>query len=370
MTSYPVIIAFPFLPLAEPVEFDKWWLGPASSFGGQWFSEDFKELAWTFLLSFQDSVGGPIKNPALLAQRNDGISGTRPSHRERESLRKAILFSTIDRNDYWTSDSNMSTSHVTADNTDYWEQPLDINSGSILLERGARVRTQIFGQRLSAPGSNIRATTETVMPQCAIHLDNLLVDALYEILMRLEGDFEEQTEERAPIERLSTAISWLEKTWLNTPSIGWEDRLVFLKTAFEALTGFPQTQKASKKLKSIIESTEKQEGSELELRTLLWRPDEGTRIRSFNGKRQEVTEIEHWYGALADARNKVIHEGTVPNLHYEEPDSAYNGHLVETGDRVLREAVKVEMGNLGYPEAWRDTFGRGSLHMLRDFGES
>ena len=365
MSEHPVIVAFPFLPLSEPLEFDKWWLGPADTFEGPWASQALEDMGRRFLKAFRDASGKTITNPALLAHKNDGILGTRPSDCERQALRSAVLFATIDRNDYWTSDKNITHNHVTADNTDYWEQPIDVDSGSIPLEWGARVRRQIFGRRLTDSDFQIYATTETVMPQNSIRLDGLIVQALDDILMRPHNAKSNRNGDQVSIERLSRAISWLEKTWLNTPSIGWEDRLVFLKTAFEALTGCSGTKQAGRKLKSIFESTQSQEGKQLELRTLLWRPNEGTRLRNFNGKQRSITDLEHWYGTLADARNEIIHKGSIPNLQYKESDSVYNGPLVEIGDRVLREAIKVEMGNLGYPEAWRDTFGRCSLRALR-----
>ena len=141
---------------------------------------------------------------------------------------------------------------------------------------------------------------------------------------------------------------------------------MFLKTGFEALTGLSRTSEAMKDLVRIFKSAERQLGSGIGLESLLWQADEGTRTRTFNRRSCEVTKIEAWYGELADARNSIIHGGALPNLNYDELGSPYAGHLLEIGDRVLREAIKVEIGNLGCPDAWRGPIGRASLEALRD----
>ena len=288
MSEHPVVIAFPFLPLAEPIKFGKWWLGPANQFDGPWANEPLQEVGYKFLRSFRDARGSVIDNPAVLASQDEGINGSRPSNNERGALRRAIAFATIDRNAYWNSDCRITHNHTTSDNADYWEQPIDTLKGLVTLERGGRVRQLTGGYSLADDGLRIRATSETVMPQSAIRLDSLTITALYDILMR--APTERSVQQAA---RLATTIAWLEKTWLNSVSIGWEDRLVFLKTAFEALTGFSKTKEAGEALKSIFESTQCQEGSGIGTESLLWQPNEGTRLRIYNGN-TSVTEIEHW----------------------------------------------------------------------------
>ena len=38
-------------------------------------------------------------------------------------------------------------------------------------------------------------------------------------------------------DRIKTAIGWLAKAWRNTATVHFPERVVFLKTAFEAMTG-------------------------------------------------------------------------------------------------------------------------------------
>ncbi len=54
-----------------------------------------------------------------------------------------------------------------------------------------------------------------------------------------------------------------------------------------------------------------------------------------------------------------------PNAIYAQPGSAYNGPFVEIGDRVIREAICVELGACGYPDVWRSRLTRASMVALR-----
>ena len=360
----PVVIAFPFLPLAEPVTFGTWWLGPVADFDGPWAGAALERMGVKYLNSFRDAHGKPISNPALLASIDDGVTGARPEDAERAAVRKAIAFAVIDRNPVCGTTHVSGHRCTTADNADYWEQPIDVDNGSIALERAGRVTQSIYGLSIADRCFAIAATPETVVPRTPVYLDELIVAALYDILLRAPAD---ESAERAV--RVSTAISWLEKSWLHSMSIGWDDRLVFLKTGFEALTGESSTPKDMKALVRIFGSAQCQFGSEIGLEGLLRQSTEGTRTRHVKRGSCEVTDLEHWYGALADARNTIVHEGRVPDLCYEESGSPYSGHLVEVGDRVLREAIKVEIGNLGYPDAWRGPISRASLAALRHFVE-
>jgi len=68
-------------------------------------------------------------------------------------------------------------------------------------------------------------------------------------------------------------------------------------------------------------------------------------------KSANVTQLEHWASALADERNAIVHGETSHQPTYEVPDSPYSGTFVEIGDRVVREAIVVQLGNFGFPEA-------------------
>jgi hypothetical protein len=249
---------------------------------------------------------------------------------------------------------------ATADNADLWIQPLDLVDHWITVERGSRINTVVGGHRLTDEGFAIPAPIELHMPG-GVTFDDVAADALYKALT---GPAEAQ--------HISTAVDWLLKSWLNSTSISGSDRVVYLKTAIEALTGESRTRKAGPALRDLFESTADQEGDGLGIDALLWTPGERTRSRLWGpdpSQSGEVTELEHWYGALADARNEIIHDGTSGDGWYRQPGSVYEGPIVEVADRVAREAILVALGNAGFPVAWRVGMGRASFAAFRHLSQ-
>ena len=61
---------------------------------------------------------------------------------------------------------------------------------------------------------------------------------------------------------------------------------------------------------------------------------------------------------FAGARNSIIHNGITPSLTYNEPNSAYNGHMVFTAEFLLRAVIKVSLADLGYKDLWRSELWR------------
>ena len=57
--------------------------------------------------------------------------------------------------------------------------------------------------------------------------------------------------------------------------------------------------------------------------------------------------------AFGKARNKIIHEGKLPQLTYTGSNAAYNGCFVFTAEFLLRGVIKVQLSKLGYDDAWR-----------------
>ena len=155
-----------------------------------------------------------------------------------------------------------------------------------------------------------------------------------------------ESEDDAEVKRLLVAVDWLIASWRNTPSLSWESRLVQMKTAFEALLDESDTARALPLLRRLFEEAEPYQDDPL------WQPNEPTKTRVVRDRVFEVTLIEHWYGALSDARNAIIHEGRrgAEVLAYDE-ESPYRGPFVDIGDRVLREAIKAKLVTLGYPRA-------------------
>ncbi|MGH9225744.1 MAG: hypothetical protein ACRD2W_18600 [Acidimicrobiales bacterium] len=253
---------------------------------------------------------------------------------------------------------------ATADNADLWVQPLELADGSITLERGRRVRAVVGGYSVAESDFRIPAPLELRLP-FGVRLDEDLLAAVYDVLLHPAAGHADR------IARIAVAMQWVTKGWLNTASLSESDQLVFLKTASEALTGETrQSHVAAARLRDLFRGALTQEGEGLGVDALLWSPNEPTFTRTWTKSsgataQENVTAIEHWYGALADARNDVVHALGSPNLVYEQPGSAYAGPLVEVGDRVMREAICVELGECGYPDVWRRGLTRASMAALR-----
>ncbi len=190
-----------------------------------------------------------------------------------------------------------------------------------------------------ADGFVVPAPEELHMPLGTISLDPDVVDAAFHQF--LPGiDVADERERR----RLRESVGWLSKAWRNTPSVDWWDRIVLLKTGFEALTGESKTHIAAERLRELFErvvGSDPHSGSDL-----LWSAAE-TQTRVFvdrSGTGRSVTDLEHWFRSFGEARNAIIHGDVVPSsAEYEEPGSAYNAPYFHTADRLLRESVKVAL---------------------------
>ena len=119
-----------------------------------------------------------------------------------------------------------------------------------------------------------------------------------------------------------------------------------MKTAFEALLDESDTARAQPLLRRVFEEAEPHQTE------ALWQLNEPTLVRVVRERQFEVTLIEHWYGALSDARNAIVHEGRrgAEVLVYDK-ESPYKAPFVDVGDRVLREAIKAKLATIGYPRA-------------------
>lgn len=333
----PVVIALPYLPLSSPVVIGPWRAEPLAGYEGEWFNEDFERLGRAFLSAFRRPNGEVLERPSVVSRADSGIDGNPPSEAELRSLGLAIGFAVLDANPNWEPGADGFRS-ATADNAEVWVQPIDLAGGFFTLQSGFRIQTLAGGLRLN---------NELVVPvPVEIHFpwsvrpDSELATTVYDLAVNEDGSDGE-------IKRLLVAIDWLLACWRNTPSLSWESRLVQMKTAFEALLDQSDTPKAMPLLRQVFEA-----GQPYPTDTL-WRPEEPTRQRRVKDKVFDVTLIEHWYGALSDARNAIIHEGRRGSdvLVYAEEGSPYKGPFVDIGDRVLREAIKSKVVTVGHPRA-------------------
>ena len=136
--------------MTDPVEFGPWWLGPVSEFNGTWHSDRFRELAVELLSSFKDPDGNALGDPALLAQKESGVDGELPDSNERIAVQRAIDFAVLERNPDWSPEAgNQGLWTSSSDNSEVFLWPLDLEDGHISLTRGAMIRVQTGGYRIS-----------------------------------------------------------------------------------------------------------------------------------------------------------------------------------------------------------------------------
>ena len=304
----------PYLDMNEPIEFGDWELGPLAAFEECWANLKFKTQAKAFLAKFVDGLGQPIERPSLLC-RQGLIDETRPSSQEIEALKAAIAFAFLDTNPRRTS-SNRQQHVITADNTELFFWPIDVDDGSVTLMNGIMVKTQIGGYRISDEHLAIRPPLDMCMPRRTCTANAMCLEAVYQIVwqsLRTPGV-------DVQADRLRPAIGWFEKAWRNTETVQFPERVVFLKTAFEALSGTSKSHCTARFLRKLFEAIPR------------------------------TAPLDSWFMAFAEARNKIIHEGKSPSLEYSGSNAAYDGHFVFTAEFLLREAIKVWLSSHGYPD--------------------
>jgi hypothetical protein len=153
---------------------------------------------------------------------------------------------------------------------------------------------------------------------------------------------------------IATAAEWHRFAMSNPFAITTKQRIVAVKTAFEALLGTSDSRQAAHRLRVLFETATRGQHGLLPWTGLFWSPRERVewwwefskkdKTRHLEGR----SELERWFIALAKVRNLIIHEGKLVTETYEAPAdrplSRYAGALPWVGERVLREAIKATIG--------------------------
>lgn len=335
----PHVNFFPYLPIRAAVVVGPYRVVPISDFGGPWRDDEFERAARAFMGSFVRTDGTALPGGALVTDVATGCDGAVLGHDEGTAVQRAIEFAALDTNPPPGPGHN-GWMAVTSDNTELHSWPLDVRGGAVSLQSGLVVRTVNSGPRV-ADGFVVPAPEELHVPLGAISLDEEIPDAIYRRVLAGEqagGDHEGR--------RLERAIGWLAKAWRNTPSVGWDDRVVLLKTGFEALTGHSRTHEAADALADLYARVV---GGDEVGRSLLWSSDDRPTREYFarDGKTYLCTDQQHWFRSFGDLRNSIIHGDVVTgSFGYDLDGSAYNGHFFDTAERVLRESVKVALSEM------------------------
>lgn len=348
----------PYLSVANIIRFADWELGPLRAFQDRWAEERFESQSNLFLSKFVDPEGETIQQPTLLCRRDRQIDGALPEGAECEALQSAISLAFLDENPRRTqTNRHESWKVITADNTDLFVWPIDLEAGWVTVSTGFMVRTLGGGYRLTDPDLLIRPPLDLSFTRGSQSAFAGTLDAVYRTVLgslRTPG-------ESPHADRLRAAIRWFEKAWRNTATVHFPERLVFLKTGFEALTGTGNSRKSAQALRELFESLPGTTAKDSE--RLVWSPEEKPlheRVSERKGKRHSelLTDLEQWFMVFAHARNRIVHEGAVPEFDYHAANLAYAGHLVFTAEFLFRAAIKASLEGLGFPHLWREELAR------------
>lgn len=357
--THPHLAFCPYLSVRNVIEFADWELGPFESFEDRWADVKFKAQSKAFLAKFVDNAGKPIEHPSLLCRRGDQIDGELPSPEEIAALEAAIAFAFLDENPRRTPDTARQGWNVlTTDNAEPFFWPVDVEAGDVTVTTGLMFQTLGGGYRIDDAELVIRPPLDLHLPLGSQTADAVCLDAIYRtVLSSLRTPGANPT-----ADRIKTAIGWLAKAWRNTATVHFPERVVFLKTAFEAMTGTSKSHVSAQRLRQLFEAV--QEASPTDSDRLVWSPaEQAVHAWTFtkNGKPQtvQVTGLEHWFMSLGDARNTIIHQGVVPSLMYSNPSNTeYEGPFVFTAEFLLRAVVKVSLAQFGYSDLWRSATWR------------
>jgi hypothetical protein len=365
----PYAIFLPYLPLCRQVDVGEWSLSPISEYSGEWFNGRFQALTSQFIRSFRGPQDEPVNQPTLVSHSVLGCNGRAPTPLELNALGRAVEFSVLDQNPEWSAEGRAGTisaaQTLTTDNADIHVWPIDLVDAHVAQQYGFIVSTLAGGYQISDE-LVITPPEELRLPFGPVAIDGTIATAIYDTIVGIH--VEANPHDAA---RIARTVSWLAKAWRNTPSISWEDRIVLLKTGFEALTQKSKTHETAASLRELFERVIVGEARLYATDHLLWSPNE-TSSRRFvgkDGKSHDCTDLEHWFRTFGQARNAIIHgDLDSGDLDYALDGSAYSGPMFHTAERLLREAIKVELTRLGHDRLYYEPTPRAVCEYLEGEG--
>lgn len=347
--------------MAEPVTFAGWELGPLPSFKGRWADPRFREQAIAFLGKFVGPDNNPIAKPALLCREGRQLDGEKPSREEVRALQLSLVFAFVDRNPRYNPENNQQARTImTAENAELHVWPIDLEQGFVIKRTGYLVSTNTVTYMANNREQVLSPPVDLRMPKAAHCPDPLILTAIYEtVLSSLQSPGEVRDSDAL---RVAVAVDWFAKAWHNTATVEYSERLVYLKIAFEALTGTSKNWKSARWLRETFEALPGTTPRDSKI--LVWSPEEKAvhthRWKDKCGHPQSrlITDLQHWFMEFGKARNNIIHEGKTPELMYAGSNPAYSGSFFFTAEFLLRGVIKVQLSKLGYDYVLRSPLRR------------
>lgn len=352
------VIVFPWLPLRDPLELGPWRVGPFADFAEPWTDLRFQRSVSTVVQAYQLALEGEGYNiqsleklPSVLWHKQHGFNRP-PTKREYQALTKAIALVVLDANETDGVNESMASLQIsTTENARALAWDLDsqrlygrFSHGGLLLSSNNLVfLTQ-------TPRIELDAKVNVPLPLSLE--DQTLSSAAFRFFKKKRGA------------KSLLATHWLAKSWYSAREIDLEDRLVLLATGFEALLsdeqGDPSRFKNAKSLRQLFENIGHDDSD------LLWRKTESPKHP--HGKHGLLTDLEDWFISFATERNMVVHSSGRPTQRYAGRRRAprYKGFYYWTGERLLREAIKVTIGLEMRAELWKSYDRRRTEAILRE----
>ena len=278
-----------------------------------------------------------------------------PSNEELRALELSLAFASIDRNPrrIFEETDNKKQEMRTTENAELHLWP--VGDGNVTINTGYLIPNCIVD---ATANPIMRPPLDLHMPGLAPTPDSLMLTGIYEtVLGSLRSPGENST-----ADKIRVAVEWLAKAWSNTRAVQWPERLVYLKMAFEALTGTSTSWKSARKLREIFEALP--HTTERDSEILVWSPEEKpVHTRKWVDKCGQsqstlITDLEYWFMAFGKARNTIIHEGRLPEPAYSGSNPAYDGPFIFTAEFLLRGVIKVLLTELSHENAWRSELRR------------
>lgn len=336
---YRKLCFFPALPLSKNVQLGDWIVG-APPDDTKWATIRFKELSELALSAF-DRLG--FRRPSLMWHSKNGFDGEMPQLEECGAIQSSVRFAALDYNDATDGDPNRAYDLVTSENAELFIQPLDEVKGTIAYRRGGALKGEL-GAGYKIGEQAIPLPDATLPIQTPIVMSRTLAQAVHSHLQAQSGK----------ASSIRTALEWHGVAMANPHAVTVQQRLIALKTGFEAILGTSDSLEGSQLLRKLFADATSQHLKLLPWAGILWSPKELRnlkRVRHTRGGKAKIdtrSELEDWFMTLSEVRNAIIHEGIVKAVEYsappERPLSRYAGPLLWVGERLLREAIKASLG--------------------------
>src|SRR5207344_3401075 len=134
-----------------------------------------------------------------------------------------IAFAFLDENPRRAPNGRQDACNVlTADNTELYFWPIDIEAGYVTVTSGLMVRTLGGGYQISDPALVIRPPLDLHLPLGSHTADAACLEAVYKtVMLSLQAPGTNQL-----ADRIKAAIGWFVKAWRNTATVHFPERVV------------------------------------------------------------------------------------------------------------------------------------------------